>query len=102
MDEIDRNALDRAIDILRFSAQRHEQIDHKLLTEGFEKAGQFAAYSCQCTNLNLKPWQEPPCWADENEPDPKDPDAQALLIEMLRAGLSRYEPDPLKALKVKS
>ncbi len=102
MEEIDRNALDRAIDILRASPERHEQIEAKLLKEGFEKAGQFAAYSCQCTNLNLKPYQEPPCWADENEADPKDIDAQALLLEMLNAGLSRYEPDPLKALKVKS
>lgn len=46
----------------------------------------------------VRPWQEPPCVADENDPDERDPQAQWLLRRMLKAGLSRYEPDPRTAL----
>jgi hypothetical protein len=45
----------------------------------------------------VRPWQEPPCVADENDPDERDPQAQWLLRRMLKAGLSRYEPDPRTA-----
>jgi hypothetical protein len=35
---------------------------------------------------------------DEDEKNPRDPDGQRLLRKMLAAGVSRYDPDPLKAL----
>ena len=53
--------------------------------------------------LSLKPWQSPPIHIEEdaNEPDnaEREPDtaARKLLRRMLAAGVSRYDPDPLKA-----
>ncbi|MGB9018602.1 MAG: hypothetical protein WCC77_13250 [Pseudolabrys sp.] len=64
-----------------------------------EKPLNEAAYHCQHAALNLKTWQEPPCVEDEDDPDPRDPGAQKLLREMLQANISRYEPDPLAALR---
>jgi hypothetical protein len=46
----------------------------------------------------LTPWEEPPCWADEDDPHPADRVAQTLLKKMLAKGISRYNPDPLAAL----
>jgi hypothetical protein len=37
------------------------QINDKLLNEGFEAAGKFAAFNAQCGTLNLHPCQCPPC-----------------------------------------
>jgi hypothetical protein len=52
----------RCIEIMRHeSPESREQIDCKLKDEGFEKAGQFAAYAVQCDTLRLKPWEAPPC-----------------------------------------
>ena len=62
------------------------------------EVAEFASYSCQIHALNLKPWQSPPCTEDEDDPTPRDRAAQTLLRRMLRAGLSRFDPDPLKAL----
>jgi hypothetical protein len=42
---------------------------------------------------------EPPCIADEDDPNERDKDAQRLLRKMLAAGISRYDPDPLAALE---
>ena len=58
-----------------------------------------AAYRAQRKNLGLKPWQEPPCVADPDDPDERDKAAQALLRRMLAAGISRWEHDPLRALR---
>jgi hypothetical protein len=67
----------------------------------------FAAYSCQGAALHLKPWQSPPAWIDNlsltlaagDDGIGGDFAAAKLLSRMLRSGLSRYEPDPLKALE---
>ena len=44
--------------------------------------------------LRLKPWQNPPCFGDEDGDGPAD----VLLQRMLAAGISRFHPDPLSAL----
>jgi hypothetical protein len=55
--------------------------------------------------LSLKPWQDPPCIIDEDADEPDNPErepntaARKLLRQMLKCGLSRYEPDPLTALR---
>jgi hypothetical protein len=49
-------------------------------------------------SLNLNPWQHPPYWADEDDSHPEDRDVQRLLRKMLKAGISRYHPDPMAAL----
>jgi len=57
--------------------------------------GTFASYCQQCRALHLKPWQDPPMYGDLGD----DPQAARLLRRMLRAGISRYAPDPLAVLK---
>jgi PAS domain-containing protein len=59
-----------------------------------KKEAAFAAYSCQCDALELKPWESPPCWADEDDRHPADRKPQALLKRMLANGISRFHPDP--------
>jgi hypothetical protein len=43
----------------------------------------------------LKPWMSPPMYAELR---PDQPDSLALLVKLLGAGLSRFEPDPVAAL----
>jgi hypothetical protein len=113
MNRIDRDAFKRAIESCRNRKDdpgRREQIDSKLAEEPWDEVGRFAAYSCQSRNLNLKPWQIPPCWIRDVEAvlAAGDDDmhgrraAAKLLKRMLDAGLSRYEPDPLAALDARS
>jgi hypothetical protein len=55
----------------------------------------------------LKPWQSPPCWIDDLEGALAAGDdgilgdyaGATLLRRMLDWGLSRFEPDPVAALK---
>ncbi len=61
----------------------------------------LTAYSAQIDNLHLKPWESPPCCVDLDAPlvgHPDDFKAVRLLEKMLAAGISRWHPDPLKAL----
>ena len=106
---VDRDALDRAIEICRTRKDPadREQIERKIATEPWREVGEFAAYSCQMDSLHLQPWQSPPCWVDDLVSDIQgapdgvggDYEAAKLLQRLLDAGLSRYEPDPVGALK---
>jgi hypothetical protein len=91
----DRDAMRRAIEWMRQESQEsREQIDHKLKHEGFEEAGEFAAFSAQCSTLRLKPWECAPCniWGYDQS------NAVALRDRMVAAGISIFEPDPTQAL----
>jgi hypothetical protein len=77
-----------------------------LARESFEEVGKFAAYSMQCDTLRLRPWQYPPCWVrpdvDYSSADDEThgrPAAATLLRKMLAAGVSRYHPDPIRAIE---
>ena len=105
---VDREAMARAIEILRREPARDNQLDYKLKHESFEAVGGFAAYSCQCNALSLKPWQVAPAsvasaadiaaWSGGD--DIHGWRAAALLALRLQSvGLSKYEPDPLSALE---
>ena len=98
LNAVDRDALERAMQIAQRDPVRAEQLQAKLEDEPWVEVAKFASYSCQYDALALKPWQEPPCVADEDNPDEQDKKAQHLLRKMLAAGVSRYDPDPLKAL----
>jgi hypothetical protein len=80
------------------------QIEDKLASgEPWDGVGRFCAYSCQCRNLRLPPWLPTPSKVDETlgrAPgwSRTDPATLVLLKRMLAAGISRYHPDPLKAL----
>ena len=95
MRKIDRAALVRAMEMARNDPERARQLDAKLKNEPWHEVARFAAYVCQCDNLKLLPHQTPPCAVIPND---RDKDAVNLLRRMLAAGLSEFEPDPLKAL----
>jgi hypothetical protein len=100
LDDVDRAALERAMEIAKRDLLRAEQLEGKLLQgDPWAEVAEFAAYSCQIHALSLKPWQSPPCHADEDDPDEQDKKAQHLLRKMLAAGVSRFDPDPLAALE---
>jgi hypothetical protein len=111
-DETYEEALERAIRIRRNHKDEVDriQIESKLRHNEWEEVGRFAAMCCQCDALNLAPHQTPPCWinpanieailAKGNTDDPAGDYAAAVLLKrLLAAGLSRYEPNPLDALK---
>jgi hypothetical protein len=88
---------------------RRDQIDSFLRNRPWQEVGEFAAYGCQMTRLGLKPWQWPPAWLEPSEVDAvlAEPDdgqsgrhqAAELLRRMLRAKVSRFHPDPIRALE---
>jgi hypothetical protein len=106
----DQEALQRALDMARAqSDQERAHIDRELAEDGWQHAAETAAYHCQDRALRLKPWQTPPCWLRTDAavqvalltppPDHRGRRmAAGLVLELLAAGLSRFEPDPLHAL----
>jgi hypothetical protein len=99
LNKLDQAALEQAWIIARRDPDRAEQLDAKLKEEkSWFGVATFAAYCVQCDTLGLRPWQEPPCVADENDPHERDKEAQDLLRRMLSAGVSRYDPDPRAAI----
>ena len=95
MTKTDKAALKLAMEHARREPGRGEQLDDKLKDEPWEAVAQFAAYCAQSRSLRLKPWESPPCHADEGG---DDHDAE-LLRKMLAAGVSRWHPSPLDALE---
>jgi hypothetical protein len=95
VNRVDRGALRRALQLARAeSPRRAAQIADKLKDESWEDVAEFAAYCCQIDNLGLKPWQDPSMYAELRS----DQDALTLLVKLLGAGPSRFEPDPVAAL----
>lgn len=99
--QVDRDALERSLEIAMRDPDRAEQLQSKLQDEKWIEVAQFAAYGCQMTSLSLKPWQSPPAHCDEDDPYEQDKAGQKLLRQMLAAKISRYEPNPIAALKRK-
>ena len=105
---VDCEALERAIQLTRNSGEsgRREQIDHFLATRRWFDVALFCVYSCQFDAISPRLWQPVPSDIDDIEATLAARDdgtrgrfaAAKLLKKMLAAGLSRYEPDPLKAL----
>jgi hypothetical protein len=95
----DHDAYTRAIAWMRKRSLKHTLlIEAKLDQDGFETAGQFAAFTAQCETLKLHPCQAPPCAVLSGvDPDPyvygRRLHEIALRDAILDAGLSVYEPD---------
>ena len=102
MDEIDKEALTRALKLTKAEPERAGQIESMLENRSWEEVAQFAARHQQCKNLRLKPWETPPCHGAVNlaapGTDESFPTAKRLLQRLLDAGLSQWEPDPEAAL----
>ena len=110
---VDQDALERAIELVRNRPEREgpgrrAQIDHFLKTRPWFEVADFCSHSAQMDDIRPKLWQPVP-----NHIDPADVEgilakgddglrgnyrAALLLKRMLAAGLSRYEPTPIKAL----
>jgi hypothetical protein len=106
LSRVDREALRRALKMARAqSAEEAAYIDRIFANEGWQRAAESAVYHLQDRALKLRPWQPPPCWCRDPEGDLFAGNdgiggryAAALLTQrLLRAGLSRFEPDPLGA-----
>jgi len=97
----DLAALRRCIEVAERDPMRREQVRHMRprLTKAL-----FCCSVAQSESLDLKPWECPPC---ESDADPSDNDSYAeqkrrarQLADRLRAaGLSVFEPDPIRALE---
>jgi hypothetical protein len=103
MDPRDLEAMRLAIETLRRDPELSDQIELMLRNQSEQEVGAFAAGFCQVRNLKLKGWECPP--VDSSSAEPADcyghrANEVALLRRMLRAGVSRFHPDPLAALTV--
>ena len=94
----DAEALELAIETVLNTPEdvkgRHDQI-RSMIAEDRDHAGKFCSYHLQYSNLGLKPWELAPCNRDGSTNGPAD----RLYRRMLKAGISQYHPDPLKALQ---
>jgi len=101
--ELDRRAFQLAIDATLNDKDpgRRVQIKAMLEEDALIDVAHFASYHQQVENMNLKPWETPPCWADPDEtPEQPDERSAVLLARRMRAlGISAYHPDPLAAIK---
>ena len=97
--EVDREALQRALDMTLAEPDCAEQIRHKLQHDGWHEAARFAAYHQQVKSLRLQPWQSPPCSAAARTRTDKE--LLEISRRLVRSGLSLFEPDPLDAIDAK-
>jgi hypothetical protein len=77
------------------SYARAAQVRQIRKEDGWLTAARFCASLLQRRQLELKPWDMPPCRIDH----PDDSAAGRLLGRMLARGMSRYDPDPLRVLE---
>jgi len=102
MDPHDRAAMAAAIAMMRADSEQRDLLDHVLNNQSEPEAGLFAVGFCQIRNLKLRPWEAPPCDTRDVQTSSDVYGARAsevrLLRRMIELGISRYEPDPLKAI----
>src|SRR5271170_2203595 len=111
MTESDKSALELAmVRACELEPRWGEQLNSKLVEAGWEATARFAAVCCQARTLNLQPWEMSPAQID----DPydridlflRDPFGYAgyfvaarLLRQMLQVGVSKWHPDPIRAVE---
>jgi hypothetical protein len=104
--EIDRDALERCLVAARAEDPgRAKQIDSMLRSQARERVAVFACSCAQSRSLNLPPWQTPPFRINLASAlrEPFDDtrglrEGGEILKKMLALNISRFEPDPLKAI----
>ena len=72
MDEIDKEALTRALELTKAEPECAEQIQFMLKDRSWEEVAQFAAHHQQCKNLRLKPGEIAPCHGAVKSCGPRD------------------------------
>jgi hypothetical protein len=97
MRKIDRDALRRAFKM----ADRRPPPEADVEKWWDEAMG--AVYHCQMEALRLRPWQSPPCWIGDERPRVDDHRGEVaawkLRRRLIAAGLSEFEPDPIRMLE---
>ena len=96
LDPVDREALRRAMRIAMTDPDRRDQLLSMLVDRPWVEVAAFAAYTAQIDEMDLRPWQNPPCFGIGSD---ADPDAKKWANRLTRAGLSIYEPAPRAALE---
>jgi hypothetical protein len=102
MEPHDRAAMQAAIEtLLRLEPTWNETVAGMLQMQPFDQVGAFAAGVCQVKNLRLKAWECPPCDSVTEPSNHYGARASEVLLlrKLLALGLSRFEPDPLMAIK---
>jgi hypothetical protein len=89
----DMDALRKCMEIAKRDPLRVEQLESMLEDRPWIEVARFACYCVQGDVLRLKLWESPPCSPSDDEA------AWKLLQKMLKAGVSRFDPDPLRALE---
>jgi hypothetical protein len=99
MKKIDKAALELALNTVLEGKEpgRADQVRTMLREDGWEYAAKFCSSLLQRQRLQLKPWDRPPCRSEADD----DSEAGRLLAQMLAAGMSRFEPDPIQLLNDK-
>jgi hypothetical protein len=72
---------------------RHKQIRAKLAEDRVD-AAHLCVYILQTRNLNLRPWERPPCHSTGEDKGPMG----RLVRRLQKHGISECHPDPLQAL----
>lgn len=103
MEQVDREAMQAAIAMMRADPEHRDLIEGLLRNQGEHEAGMFAVGFYQVKNLHLKGWECPPCDTC-NVTEPSNHYGYrlseiVLLRRMLAAGLSRYDPNPMPTLE---
>jgi hypothetical protein len=94
IESLDLAALAEAVDVVWQHPERRRELRSLIRQRGWQPAAEIAAFDAQCRALNLPPWEAPPCVARVRGKDR----AARLLRRMLRRGISRYHPSPLRAI----
>jgi hypothetical protein len=123
-DKADIAALQLALDLTLADPDegRVEQVTHFIEGWGNQpprslwEVARFCSYYQQTKRLELCPWMDPPCYihtreraeailakgaipaADGSGHDVSDCGPAQLVLDMLDAGISRWQPDPIKAI----
>jgi hypothetical protein len=100
VDEKDREAMMLALrQCCEESAKREQQIKAMAAARRWQRVGAFASFVRQCNAVDLRPHEEAPCHVNDPAHPAKGEEAAArLLRRMLRAGVSKWHPDPLAAI----
>jgi len=112
LDPADAEAFGRAIELYRgMSQENSEQVDHWLRRDGWLQAARYCVAGCQTSLVRPRLWLTLPMYVEPEDIETiiaRGPDrrgeyqAARLLRRMLKAGLSRFEPQPIEALKARA
>jgi hypothetical protein len=105
---IDIDAINRAIELqLKREPAQVEQVKFKLAHNDRLEVGCFCAASLQRQDLELPPWEVPPCSLDPDRVNQiidagvtaRDYTSAVILRQLVQLGLSGYDPTPRASIE---